>query len=576
MRTGVSIGIAAVLMAIVLLSMVSYAIYVSWIHYVNQVVFESITYNVIGGKGIASTEYTSSGNVPVYIYPMFSVYETTTGFNYTLIDHLDENGTLLSHVLIHSSVYQSIHPEEAEVSPDNKYVVYALQGIDNGGDKDAILILTDLDLTKVQYYILDGINQTHNYTGFFNLFIASNNHVYVVGYVFDSVNAVYDGILVDFYYNGTGLEFQSLVPYVYNDPNGISNHLFFTDVTIGPDGYLYIAGYVPYYSSGLFYDYKGLIIKVDPFTYNRIGYVEVALWNNVGYVGGRTYVGRLCADDTYLYAVFNTLSDTQSTNGDYTRAAVIEKLDTSLNGVWEKIWNDIDYNNLIFDIVVTKSNLTIVGLTDNNYGYTAFQGLNAIVLTLNPADGSAKHGYLVGGSGDEVFEDATVDYKGYLYTVGNTTTDLNYIYEAYLSSSQISLTLTSKQHYNISNAPQLKPALVKPGSPLEKRIVKPQESPGESKPASNTGGLSRASPVRNPVIYSGDKLIMASRVKTGRKISGPIGLQEPSKPGIAVKYAEPLGLQPTPPPPVPEDNILIILGVIAGLGLVAHVARRRR
>ncbi len=569
-------GVVAVLIAIVLLPIISYAVYVSWVHYVDQVVFDSTTYNVIDGKGIASTEYTSPGNIPVYIYPMFSIYETTTGFNYTLIDHLDENGILLSHVLIHSPVYKNIYPEEAEVSPDNKYVVYAMRGIDNSGDGDGILILTDLNLTKVQYYILDGINQTHNFTGFSDLFIASNNHVYVVGYVFDDVNNVYDGILVDFYYNGTGLEFQSLTPYVYNDPDGHSNDLLFADIIIGPDGYLYITGYVPYFYNGAFYDYKGLIVKVDPFAYNIISYVSVALWNSVGYMGLATYVGRLCADDTYIYAVFNTLSDTLGSGGYYTRAAVIEKVDINLNGIWEKIWNDVNYDNRIYDITVTKDNLTVVGTTDNSYGYSIFQGYNAIVLSLNSADGSAKHGYLVGGSGGEGFRDATVDYKGYLYTVGFTTTDPNYMYEAYISSSQISLTLSSQQHYNASRTPELKPVQVKHGATLSERIVETPEPRGESKPASNTKGLSKGVLVQNPAIYPGEKLITASRVEPSKKNGRPIVLQEPSIPGFAVKYAEPLGLQPTPPPPVPEDNILIILGVIAGLGLVAYMAHRRR
>ncbi len=575
MRTGACISVVVIIYILVLLSIISNALYVDWIFYVAQDIFGSSTYIVFDGKGIASTEYASLDSEPIHIYPMFVANETITGRNYTLIYCLDENGAVKSSTSIRLAEYRDIYPEEAEVFPDNNYVIFALRGIDLDNDHDGILALADLELTDVTVYILEGINKTYNSTGFTDLFIASNNHVYVVGYIYNSVRDIFDGILVDFYYNGSGLEFEGLTTYMYSDSN--SNLLIFTDVTVGPDGYIYVAGYVPLYNStnDKYYDYMGLVLKIDPQTHNITKYVGIRLWNIYGKLGLATFSGSVCSDDKYIYATFNTLSDKADDLGYYTRASVIEKLDTELNNVWERIWNDVEYDNVIYDIIVTTDNLTVVGTTDNSYGYTEFQGYNAIVLTLNPVDGGGKHGYLVGGSGNEVFKDPSVDYKGYLYTVGHTTTDPDNMYEAYISPDEISLT-SPQQHHNTAHIQSLKPARIKSSVPLMERIIKPPKPLEKYKPLTRTMGLKKSATIKNPVVRFGVNMTSNDLIEPISGTNRLVELQVLSRPGIAVKFASPIGVQPTPPPPVPENDIVIITGTVIGLVLIGYAIYKRR
>ncbi len=530
--------------------------YVEWADYKDAIVFNGVSYPVLDTRGCSATKYNGSSNTPVIIYAGYYVENTTSGLNESIIRSVDENDTEIRLVRVYSTQYLRTKIEGIDVSPSNDYVAM-IYNLDELKDGDAALIISDLNLDYEDEFIYDGYNATINFTRFFNVYASQNGVVYVVGYIYDSGNNAYYGLLGEYIWDGNNLRLNRTVFFSFNDPNGISDNLLFTDVLVGPDRYLYVAGYIPYVDSqGNVYDYKGEVLKIDPRSLDVVAEHIVPLYNSDGYVGSGTVTGNIAADDSYIYYQFNTLSDTYP----YTRAVLFGKLDTSLNPVWTHSWDNKTSNELGYDLAVTQLNLTIIGLTDNNYGITVFNYSNAAVLSLDPATGDPKYLLLVGGNDSESFAYHAIDPNGYLYTLGTTRTKSNNLYEARISAQYINISTFSKTLKNIEGIKLYPRGVIIPFAG-NKAAVNTLGKPSTIRLLTEIG---RKKPNIKLLYIPGKPNVMATR-------SG-------DPPGLLVKYSVPAGLPSTPPPPIPEDRILVLAGVLSMLlvSIVFHRVRTRR
>ncbi len=548
--------LVTLILTLVILGQAVIAGYVEWADYKDSITFNGVSYPVLDARGCSATKYNGSSNIPVIIYAGYYVENATSGLNESIIRSVDENDTEIELVHVYSTQYLSTEIEGIDVSPSNDYVAM-IYNLDELKDGDAALVISDLNLNYEDEYVYDGYNATINFTRFYGLYASQNGVVYVVGYIYDSKNNIRYGLLGEYIWDGSSLQFNRTVFYSFNDPDGISNNLSFTDVLVGPDGYLYVAGYIPYIDSqGNVYDYKGEVLKINPKTLDVVAEYVVQLYNSNGYVGAGTVTGNIAADDSYIYYQFNTLSNIYP----YTRAVLFGKLDTSLNPVWTRLWDNKTSNELGYDLAVTQLNLSIIGLTDNNYGITVFNYSNAAVLSLDPATGDPKYLLLVGGNDTESFTYSTIDPNGYLYTLGTTNTQPNNLYEAHIPAQYINVSTLSTRLKNIGGI-KLYPS-------------------GETIPFNKNKAGAR--PLGNPSTTS--VLMELGRKESSGKLvyihGKPVvkAAERSDPPGLLVKYSVPAGLPSTPPPPIPEDRILVLAGVLSMLilSIVYYNIKTRR
>ncbi len=580
--------VPAVLLFIALLtagsSVVINAEYVDLVLTVTSVSIGNVGLTVLDAKGIGAT-YTNSGGVNVSVYSGYYVYDNSTNYNDTLIIETNSSLDAINYLHLYSTFYSQIRPGEIDVSPLNDYVAVVGSGTNaSSGDSDGYIVISDLSLnsSKTHISIFDGVSSQLNYTIFTNVFYSSNDHIYVVGGVYDEANGYYDGLIVVYSFNGSSIILKQNQTYTYNDPDGYSNNLLFMKGVIGPDGYLYVTGYIPYYYSGYgYYAYKAAIVKIDPLTLQVISANIYTLYNSQGYIGTAWFTGSVTSDDNYIYVTFNKLSDYSSSSNTYTRASLIMCLDTSLNLQWGYLWDTKEYNEFLFDIAVTDENLTVVGGTDNNYGSTSFSQMNDIMLSIDPASGSPKYGVLVGGTGYEYFKDPAIDYEGKLYAIGRS--DTQSFNELYIPGSSLNFSVSNAapaETGGISTATHNKSITLKPvntplpDSPLYRSMLKSllEHPPKPSKGSSLRPGIGKAGSghQKKPVIRS-----RGIEFETGSLKLSQITVEQNGTPGHVVKFAPYAGQVSTAPPPVPESYFAIITGAAIGVAAALLLYRRK-
>ncbi len=570
MNNKLSILAALLLLVFLISSIVSivYSVYTEWLIVTSAVNYGGTDYQVIDAKGIGSTEY---GSVGPYIYGMYYIYNQSSNHNYTLLRQYNSTGDLIQQLLLYSSAHVNVKPGELEVSPTSDYLAAVMYGSKSTGDSDGFIFLSDINITGFASLIYDGFDQDTNYTLIWDVYYAVDNEIFVGGAVLNESSGYYEGLIVVYSFNGTHLLYDRDAVYVNK-----TNDVFVTDLVIGPDGYLYATMYEPYYYNGEFYDYLGLLVKIDPVTLNSMDYVKVRLYNSFGYIQLATITGSVAADSTYLYLTFNRLSDQYGVNG-YSGSILVAKLTTSLSTEWVKIIDDPDYDEYSYDIAVTSDNVTVMGITDNNYGSSDFQDYNGFTISLDPVSGSAKYGLLIGGLGYDQFKDPSITWDQKLYIIG--VSDSTTFYELRIAGQNIPVSSIDKL-YSKPIYGGVKP--VRSGTPYSRLDRQVLEEILSIKERYYRGGVESPSRELKVVFrhregcarFGVDNMLSIRRIDA--KNGGEYKVEGSLTPGILLKISVDTGGQALPPKPVPENPLVVAITIITASVIAVIVYVRRR
>ncbi|RLG77605.1 MAG: hypothetical protein DRO10_03940 [Thermoprotei archaeon] len=525
----------------------------------------STVYTINYGKGLGTPFYQSLEEEDD-IFATYFAKDENTGNNVTILRVLFTNGSVSKVFVISGADYTNIYPGDVDLSYDGGYVILVLTGRESGGDADGlIVIINNSNSSDYSTFILDSLSSdsvTITSIGFEAGFYTSNHKLFVVG------NAVYNGVsyglLVAFTFDGedivgewarifsaSGIGFSES-PYV--------THVFFRDVTIGPDGYLYVGAYLPYSSGTQFYDYYGGVVKMDPQT----GDVITSHFYDLSYqntVASATWTAEISTDGDYIYALFNAfLSDSS-------RGVLIGKLDTDLDPVWTEYWNEPGYTDLGFDLEATsQGNLVVSGVTDRDYE-TSLSGFNTLMLSLSSSDGSCESATVIGGGGDDITRNIALNHEGFLYGLGYTTSQGNMeSFEVGCSNIQVS------QRVNKPVAVSSKPA---PYSIGPREIIGhgevPYNIPASQATDEHKQGDADVDSLSTSLFhlpkegsYVKDKGLLLST------LTPPVGLPSEDPPGLLYRLSEPIG-EPIPPPePVPESAWIALIITLSAIILIGR------
>ncbi len=524
-------------------------------------------YNVIRGKSIAVNEYSLINNT-INVYALYMVNQEGTSYNWSIISLLNNsNGTILNTRIITSSRYEEVIPEHVSVSPNNSFIALTMTGNEEI-DLDGILwIGYPNNLSMINAEIFDGISSNANMTIFYGLYIANDNTIWVTGTVYNTSSNTYEGLILVFKYNSTGLYLLRGATYTYNDPLGYSNNLMFVNPIIGPDGYLYVAGYVPYPYQGELFDYRGVVEKIDPITLDIINYRIFYLNSTEGYVRSTGVHGSISCDDQYLYVAYN-IDYYNSTTGRNTGAGLIVKLDTNLNTIWEKIWDEPYNNEYLYTIETTSKYVIVGGGTDDNYGNNSFSDINNMLIILNKTDGSPVYAVLSGGSGREYIEELSVDAEGKTYSISTTNSSsiyFNIVYNALSVKNNISKKIFSinNQHKGIING---KYSVMK----NNKHVLIPR--PRKKTTKKNREVLTYMS-IPDSVLR--ENLIHGDFLSCVNIRPSVINIRQTSTGGLVVKYGISVGAPVSPPPPLPENSLVVIGIVVLTLAIISVLVLKK-
>ncbi len=546
-----------------------YTAYTEWLVVTDYITYNGVDYPVIDAKGIATTEY---GSIGPYVYSMYYIHNSTSNRNYTMLIEMDSDSNLLNKLLLYSSNHVNVKPGEVEVSPKGDYLAAVLFGENIDGDMDGFIFLSDVNITGAASLVFDKYENDTVDVYIWDVYYAVNNEIFVGGAVYNKTSNEIQALIIVYSFNGTHLFFERAATYKYNDPDGLSNDHMITDLVIGPDGYLYATIYVPYYYNGEWLDYKGIIAKIDPVSLGALNYTTIKLYNTAGYYQLATFTGSLAADENSIYATFNSISEYYGAPG-YTSSGLIIKLTPNFVVEWFKVFDNIDYDEMLYDIVVTTDNVTLVGMTNSNYGSTSFSDYNGIILSLDPLTGNPKYGLLIGGTGYDQLKDPSISWDQRLYVIG--VSDTTSFYEKYIPASTLEVAVKNidKLHtgsrsvkYIVENNHLRNPLYIE----LINRFTELKKN-GSSKPVIVVGrtGLYRISYKTT----GGNVKMGVTEGLTIKKIdeihSRDITVKQAYTPGILLKLSVSTGQQVLPPEPVPE-NYLLVLFAISLTGIIGY------
>jgi hypothetical protein len=571
--------LSILLIAIILSSMTSIAAiqYTAWDREYTSISASNVSGNVIDAEGLGASWY-ANGTVG-HIQVCSTYYINSTPTNVTLYVITDSQGNELGkYVLNISGGYSEVVPAHIEVSMDGKFVAVMGTARKTGtvSDYDGFLYIISDNSTFHTGDIYEGPTSPGDEVWFFSGVYGINDHIYVVGTYYNNTSGNYMGLLLDYYFNNGVLTGIGGSLYTFTDPDGYSNNLMFTDAVIGPDGYLYVAGYIPYYAGGVVtdvYEYKVALIKIHPGDYSVLGYDLLSVWNNQ--YKRAQYAASVTSDDSNIYAAFNSISNDYylSTN------VTIIKYETNLTKDWVKYWNEVNYDDYAFDILATNRNLTIVGGT--YYWYLvggSVDKMNMVVFSLNKTDGSTQYGLMIGGLENEYFNDVAVDNVGGVYVLGpyNSTSLGGYLITGQVSVSRIpsSGTRTADKPIGVLRTILYESMIAKnnTGSASNRLVSKSLNSNSEGETYITQYTIL-------PGFTTNDtQLQMFSLITPRGGVRGFATNQIPTianAPGLLAKLNATGGTQNVPPNPLPEEEYLVMAVVVATLAAIFVIFKKR-
>ncbi len=522
-------GAISIVLVLVLVGVAAYAATPYTPLWAERVTVANIPLEVV--TGVSGDPWGGNG---VYASGIFYYDTGTANTTNATIAWYASNGTQLDYIIVQYGP-GNVSFEGLAVGPN---YVYAAGYVETSTILLATVVGTNKsDLGASFFYNFSGLSPSSYATIYYGVCTGGDGSVYTTGYAY---NGSYYHIVVARF--SETLERLGEVTLVSTTGN-----LTGYSCVIGPDGYLYVAGHILWWSGTRFYPIYAIVVKLDPYTLDVLGTATIRLYNSQYYVNGLTLVPVGIASTGQYLALAATYTDELPDPTNPTSGGFVALLDTGLNVVSRRNYTTSYYERLVAVATGGSGEVIAVGSTNNDYatglGTSYFHGILLILdssLQLTKAILSGNDSY------GEVLWSTGVGSDGLVYSGGYDGSDNTVFYDV-----TTDVTLQSLRVSKISKK------LGVPGkAQLGPQGVEADVAKIPSPPARITISYDYVEPAGKPVQ---EQLSIVER---------PIGvLVTPSggSSGLLVAYNERVTPPSPPPVPVPEpwEIALVAIAVVA-------------